>query len=43
MLTFVPWGAHGLSLDLMRRKPDSVNGVIEAMICAHRHRSRSGD
>ncbi|MBD3690272.1 bifunctional lysylphosphatidylglycerol synthetase/lysine--tRNA ligase LysX [Nanchangia anserum] len=34
VLTFVPWGAHGLSLDLMRRKPDSVNGVIEAMILA---------
>lgn len=32
LLTFVPWGAHGISLDLMRRKPDSVNGVIEAMV-----------
>lgn len=32
LLTFVPWGIHGLSLDLMRRKPDSVNGVVEAMV-----------
>lgn len=32
VLTFVPWGVHGLSLDLMRRRSDAVNGVVEAMI-----------
>lgn len=32
LLTFVPWGPHGLSLDLMRRRSDSVNGIVEAMI-----------
>ncbi|OKL49269.1 bifunctional lysylphosphatidylglycerol synthetase/lysine--tRNA ligase LysX [Boudabousia marimammalium] len=32
LLTFVPWGANGLSLSLMRRNPRSVNGVIEAMV-----------
>lgn len=32
MLTFVPWGRKGLSLNLMRRNPDSTNGVIEAMV-----------
>lgn len=32
LLTFAPWGTKGLSLNQMRRKPDSVNGVIEAMI-----------
>ncbi|MGZ8177640.1 bifunctional lysylphosphatidylglycerol synthetase/lysine--tRNA ligase LysX [Williamsia sp. SKLECPSW1] len=32
MLSFVPWGRAGLSLDLMRRDRDSVNGVVEAMV-----------
>ncbi len=32
LLHFVPWGADGLSLDLMRRDRESENGVIEAMV-----------
>ena len=32
MLSFVPWGATGLSLDLMRRAPDSPNGTVELMV-----------
>ncbi|MET9328387.1 bifunctional lysylphosphatidylglycerol synthetase/lysine--tRNA ligase LysX [Tsukamurella sp. NPDC003166] len=32
LLSFVPWGARGLSLDLMRRSPDAENGLIEAMV-----------
>ncbi|QPK93982.1 bifunctional lysylphosphatidylglycerol synthetase/lysine--tRNA ligase LysX [Actinomyces sp. zg-332] len=32
VLTFVPWGVKGLSLNLMRRNPNSINGVIEAMV-----------
>lgn len=32
MLSFVPWGRHGISLSLMRRSPESVNGIIEAMV-----------
>lgn len=32
MLSFVPWGRHGISLSLMRRSPQSVNGIIEAMV-----------
>ena len=27
--SFVPWGRHGLSLDLMRRSPDAPNGTNE--------------
>ncbi|OKL48935.1 lysine--tRNA ligase [Boudabousia liubingyangii] len=34
LLTFVPWGPRGLSLNLMRRNPASVNGVVEAMVVA---------
>ncbi|HZE65640.1 MAG TPA: phosphatidylglycerol lysyltransferase domain-containing protein [Sporichthyaceae bacterium] len=34
MLHFVPWGAHGLSLDVMRRDPESENGLNEALIVA---------
>lgn len=29
VLTFVPWGGDGLSLDLMRRARDSENGTVE--------------
>ncbi|MFF1283615.1 phosphatidylglycerol lysyltransferase domain-containing protein [Streptomyces sp. NPDC058299] len=29
LLSFVPWGPHGLSLDLMRRDRDSDNGLME--------------
>lgn len=32
MLSLVPWGANGLSLDLMRRSPDSPNGTVELMV-----------
>lgn len=32
--SFVPWGSRGLSLDLMRRAPDAVNGVNEAIVAA---------
>lgn len=34
LLQFVPWGTDGLSLDLMRRAPDSVSGVNELLIAA---------
>ncbi|MGS2807836.1 bifunctional lysylphosphatidylglycerol synthetase/lysine--tRNA ligase LysX [Nocardia sp. MW-W600-9] len=32
MLSFVPWGRTGVSLELMRRDPQSPNGVMELMI-----------
>ncbi|GHE89569.1 membrane protein [Streptomyces longispororuber] len=32
LLSFVPWGPHGLSLDLMRRDRDADNGLVEYMI-----------
>lgn len=32
MLSLVPWGGSGLSLDLMRRSPTSPNGTIELMV-----------
>ncbi|MFG2571808.1 phosphatidylglycerol lysyltransferase domain-containing protein [Streptomyces sp. NPDC048481] len=32
LLSFVPWGPHGLSLDLMRRDRDCDNGLIEFMV-----------
>jgi lysyl-tRNA synthetase class 2 len=32
LLSMVPWGQRGLSLDLMRRDRDSENGLIEAMV-----------
>lgn len=32
LLYFVPWGAHGISLDLMRRDPAADNGVVELLI-----------
>ncbi|GAA1534230.1 phosphatidylglycerol lysyltransferase domain-containing protein [Nocardioides humi] len=31
-LSFVPWGDDGISLDLMRRSPAAVNGVVELMV-----------
>lgn len=33
LMSFVPWGATGLSLDLMRRSPDAPGGVTELMVC----------
>ncbi|GAA3662085.1 bifunctional lysylphosphatidylglycerol synthetase/lysine--tRNA ligase LysX [Nocardioides ginsengisoli] len=32
LLSFVPWGTSGISLDLMRRNPDAPNGVIEYLV-----------
>ncbi|WP_030415427.1 phosphatidylglycerol lysyltransferase domain-containing protein [Streptomyces sp. NRRL S-1448] len=32
LLSFVPWGAKGLSLDLMRRDRASENGLMEFMV-----------
>lgn len=32
-LTFVPWGNQGLSLDFMRRSPESDPGITELLIC----------
>ncbi|MGW5047498.1 phosphatidylglycerol lysyltransferase domain-containing protein [Streptomyces griseoluteus] len=32
LLSFVPWGTTGLSLDLMRRDRDSENGLFEFMV-----------
>ncbi|GAA1841688.1 bifunctional lysylphosphatidylglycerol synthetase/lysine--tRNA ligase LysX [Asanoa iriomotensis] len=32
MISFSPWGTHGLSLDLMRRAPDAENGAMEFMV-----------
>ena len=34
LLHFVPWGPHGLSLDLMRRARSAENGTVEAMVTA---------
>ncbi|MFD4138519.1 bifunctional lysylphosphatidylglycerol synthetase/lysine--tRNA ligase LysX [Streptomyces sp. NPDC058572] len=38
LLSFVPWGEDGISLDLMRRDPGAPNGIMEFMVaelCAH--------
>ncbi|WP_157436564.1 phosphatidylglycerol lysyltransferase domain-containing protein [Actinospica robiniae] len=32
LLSYVPWGMDGLSLDLMRRDKDSDNGLVEFMV-----------
>ncbi|UYP19096.1 bifunctional lysylphosphatidylglycerol synthetase/lysine--tRNA ligase LysX [Rhodococcus sp. Z13] len=32
MLSLVPWGPDGISLDLMRRDPHAPNGVVETMV-----------
>ncbi|MGC5249220.1 bifunctional lysylphosphatidylglycerol synthetase/lysine--tRNA ligase LysX [Gordonia sp. DT219] len=32
MLSFVPWGRRGISLDVMRRDRNGVNGVVETMV-----------
>jgi lysyl-tRNA synthetase class 2 len=34
LLNFVPWGADGLSLDLMRRDRDADGGLNEFLICS---------
>ncbi|GAA4211234.1 bifunctional lysylphosphatidylglycerol synthetase/lysine--tRNA ligase LysX [Actinocatenispora rupis] len=33
LLSFAPWGRHGLSLDLMRRDRAADNGLMEFMVC----------
>ncbi|MFJ7154691.1 phosphatidylglycerol lysyltransferase domain-containing protein [Streptomyces sp. NPDC101118] len=40
LLSFVPWGPKGLSLDLMRRDRDSENGLMEFMVIELLQRSR---
>ncbi|SEN28467.1 phosphatidylglycerol lysyltransferase domain-containing protein [Actinacidiphila rubida] len=40
LLSFVPWGADGLSLDLMRRDRDGDNGLMEFMVLDLIERSR---
>jgi len=40
LLSFVPWGEEGLSLDLMRRDRDSENGLMEFMVLDLIERSR---
>ncbi|WNG90040.1 bifunctional lysylphosphatidylglycerol synthetase/lysine--tRNA ligase LysX [Mycobacterium sp. ITM-2016-00317] len=32
LLSLVPWGSNGVSLDLMRRSPHSPNGTVELMV-----------
>jgi lysyl-tRNA synthetase class 2 len=32
VLSLVPWGSDGLSLDVMRRSPDSENGMLELLV-----------
>lgn len=32
LLSFVPWGNRGISLDLMRRSPEAPNGTVEFMV-----------
>ncbi|HWJ54432.1 MAG TPA: bifunctional lysylphosphatidylglycerol synthetase/lysine--tRNA ligase LysX, partial [Propionibacteriaceae bacterium] len=32
LLSFVPWGRRGVSLDLMRRSPQAPNGITELMV-----------
>ena len=39
MLSLVPWGNNGVSLDLMRRSPQSPNGTIELMVTELSQRS----
>jgi lysyl-tRNA synthetase, class II len=34
LLSFIPWGVRGVSLDLMRRDPESANGLVEFMVTA---------
>jgi lysyl-tRNA synthetase class 2 len=32
VLSFVPWGRAGVSLDVMRRRPDAPNGAVELVV-----------
>ncbi len=40
LLTFVPWGSSGLSLDVMRHDPQAPNGVTELMVVELMARAR---
>jgi lysyl-tRNA synthetase class 2 len=40
VLSFVPWGPQGLSLDLMRRDRDAENGLMEFMVIELLRRAR---
>jgi lysyl-tRNA synthetase class 2 len=40
LLSFVPWGPRGLSLDLMRRDRDADNGLMEFMVIDLLRRAR---
>ncbi|MDX3800153.1 phosphatidylglycerol lysyltransferase domain-containing protein [Streptomyces sp. AK04-3B] len=40
LLSFVPWGPHGLSLDLMRRDRHGDNGLTEFMVIELLRRAR---
>ncbi|MGJ6981485.1 bifunctional lysylphosphatidylglycerol synthetase/lysine--tRNA ligase LysX [Aestuariimicrobium soli] len=40
LLSLVPWGADGVSLDLMRRSPEAPNGVTELMVVGLMHQAR---
>ncbi|MFE9257157.1 phosphatidylglycerol lysyltransferase domain-containing protein [Streptomyces sp. NPDC006879] len=40
LLSFVPWGPKGLSLDLMRRDRDCENGLMEFMVIELLERSK---
>src|SRR3954470_10265751 len=41
VLSFVPWGRAGVSLDLMRRSPEAPNGVTELMVSELLARARA--
>ncbi|PBC79591.1 lysyl-tRNA synthetase class 2 [Streptomyces sp. TLI_235] len=43
LLSFVPWGEHGLSLDLMRRDRESDNGLVEFMVTELLLRGAAGE
>ncbi|MFD7666768.1 phosphatidylglycerol lysyltransferase domain-containing protein [Streptomyces sp. NPDC059788] len=43
LLSFVPWGTKGLSLDLMRRDRDSENGLMEFMVLEMIQRAKEVD
>ncbi|GAA2241936.1 hypothetical protein GCM10010430_24400 [Kitasatospora cystarginea] len=43
LLSFVPWGAHGLSLDLMRRDREADNGLVEFMVAELLTRAAAGE
>jgi lysyl-tRNA synthetase class 2 len=41
VLTFVPWGRDGLSLDLMRRAHESENGTVEFVVVGVAEQARA--